>query len=47
LDKTGEFSLFGGVKGTDGNAVFEEACGFGERFALEGAVDGNRAYEQI
>jgi hypothetical protein len=36
LDKTGEFSLFRGVEGTDGDEVFEEFPRFGETFALEG-----------
>jgi hypothetical protein len=44
LDKTGEFSLFRGVEGMDGDEVFEEFAWFGETFALEGegAIDGGR-----
>jgi hypothetical protein len=52
-DKTGQFPFLGGVKGADGDTVFEDARRFGEGFALEGeggpvvfkgAVDGGRAY---
>jgi hypothetical protein len=53
LDKTGQFPFLGGVKGADGDTVFEEPRGFGEGFAFEGgsgpvifegAVDSSRAY---
>jgi hypothetical protein len=36
LDKTGEFSLFWGVEGTDGDEVFEEFSRFGETVTFQG-----------